>query len=133
MDGFGERARGWDPAEEKPATAAAGSLPVPVPDFVLAAAVAAVVLPAVPVFDPDDPGARFPGRGARSADGVNLAVQWVRGMQTRYDAAVAAVVEIARLEARTAAMKARLVADLTAVSARMGQELGARQVFETVS
>ncbi|MDQ6755104.1 MAG: hypothetical protein M3017_17320, partial [Actinomycetota bacterium] len=125
MEGFEDRARGWDPAQERPATAAlplpaperpalsapAPVLPAPVPDFPLAAAVAAVALPAVPVFDPDDPAARFPGRGARSADGVNLPVAWVRAMQTRYNAAVAAVVEIAALEARTAALKARVVAD----------------------
>ncbi|MDQ6755268.1 MAG: hypothetical protein M3017_18145, partial [Actinomycetota bacterium] len=128
MEEFEDRARGWDPAQERPATTApalpapapapapAPVLPAPVPDFPLAA----VVLPAVPVFDPDDPAARFPGRGARSADGVNLTVAWVRAMQTRYNAAVAAVVEIAALEARTAALKARVVADLTTVSARMG-------------
>ncbi|HEV7167975.1 MAG TPA: hypothetical protein VGN49_08410, partial [Micrococcaceae bacterium] len=108
MEEFGDPAQGQNQAN--------------MPD--LAAAIAAVALPVVPAVVPvaDPPLVRFPDRAHRLS--LAAARAWQDAAEDRYTDTVAAITELARLEARTAALKTVLVASLDAVSEELGRGLG---------
>ncbi|HEV7168900.1 MAG TPA: hypothetical protein VGN49_13135, partial [Micrococcaceae bacterium] len=89
----------------------------------LAAAIAAVALPVVPA---PDPGFLVGVSDRGHPGGLSLAAAraWQDAAEDRYTDTVAAITELARLEARTAALKTVLVASLDAVSEELGRGLG---------